>query len=143
MANQRYNRWQSLAITQLTVAVALVSSLSVAGLGAGLALLQNKEFTLTPPFKCRFALSLALLLSAIVFSCGAVITRLTDFRLTARTVRKKDDPKYPRSLTFLWLGEGTYGRLTWIFFWIAWVVFIVGIVLLALSVHSAFESKLH
>lgn len=51
MADDRYNRWQGLGIAQLSVAVALISGLSVAGLGVGLVLLQNKEFLLSAPFK--------------------------------------------------------------------------------------------
>jgi len=46
MTDIRYNRWQGLAITQFSVAVALISGLSVASLGIGLSLLQNKEFML-------------------------------------------------------------------------------------------------
>lgn len=60
MTDTRYIRWQGLAITQFSVAVALISGLSVAGLGLGLTLLQNKEFVLSAILKPYFAASLAL-----------------------------------------------------------------------------------
>lgn len=47
MSDTPFNRWQGLAMAQLSVAVALISGLSVAGLGAGLLLLQNDKFVLT------------------------------------------------------------------------------------------------
>lgn len=48
MSDNRFNRWQGLAIAQLAVAIALVSGLSVAGMGAGLSLLQKRQFRATP-----------------------------------------------------------------------------------------------
>ena len=99
MADDRYNRWQGLGIAQLSVAVALISGLSVAGLGVGLVLLQNQKFLLSAPFKFIFAASLLLLFLAALLSCVAVITRLLDFRLTARKVRKDAKPDYKKPLT--------------------------------------------
>src|SRR3972149_3211128 len=101
MADDRYNRWQGLGIAQLTVAVALISGLSVAGLGVGLMLLQHEKFVflLSASFKCVFASALLLLFVAALLSCGAVVTRLLDFRLTARKVRKDTKPNYDRPLT--------------------------------------------
>lgn len=46
MSDNRYNRWQGLAIAQFSVAVALISALSIAGMGAGLSLLQKDDFML-------------------------------------------------------------------------------------------------
>ena len=57
MNHNQYNRWQGLAIAQFSVAVALISGLSVAGLGAGLSLLQDQNFPLTGWWRCAFALS--------------------------------------------------------------------------------------
>ena len=143
MADTRYNRWQGLAVAQFSVAVALISGLSVAGLGVGLSLLQNKEFLPTPPFKCAFASSMILLLVAALFSCGAVITRLLDFRLTARKVRKDSKSDYKRSLSILWLGPGAYGCITWWLFWLSCLSFVVGVALLCLSIGATYADRLH
>lgn len=40
----RYVRWQGLAMAQLTLAVVLISGLSVAGLAAGFTLLRENPF---------------------------------------------------------------------------------------------------
>src|ERR1700682_4371734 len=143
MADDRYNSWQGLAIAQLSVAVALISGLSVAGLGVGFSLLQSKEFVLTAPFKGVFAASLLLLLIAALLSCGAVITRLLDFRLTARKVRKDTKPTYDKPLTIFWLGPDDYGRATWGLFWTSCFTFAVGVVLLVVSIGAAYAARLH
>ena len=138
MAEQRYSRWQGLAIAQLTVAVALISGLSVAGLGLGMSLLQNKEFMQVQPYKLAFGCSMLLLLLAALFSCSAVITRLLDFRLTARKVRKDRNPKYDRPLTIFWLGPEPYSRATWGLFWACCLSFAVGAVVLVTCIGAAY-----
>jgi predicted histidine transporter YuiF (NhaC family) len=86
--HDRYSRWQGLAIAQLSVAVALLSALSVAGLSTGLSLLQNKEFMSALQYKTIFALSFLFFVIAAFASCITVVTRTMDFRLTARVVRE-------------------------------------------------------
>jgi hypothetical protein len=143
MADERYIRWQGLAIAQLTVAVALISGFSVAGLGVGLSLIQNREFLLNPAHKCAFGLSLLLLLVAAFFSCGAVITRMLDFKLTARQVRKKQYPDYKKSLKFFGSDSEAYGRATWRLFWSGCVSFALGAVLLVVCIGVAYADRWH
>jgi hypothetical protein len=138
MADDRYNRWQGLATAQLSVAVALISGLSVAGLGAGLSLLQNEHFMQSVPLKSVFAWSLLLLIFAAFLSCGAVVTRLLDFRLTARKVRKDKNPDYVRPLTMFWLGANAYGRATWGLFWTSCISFLLGTALLVTSIAATY-----
>lgn len=143
MANERYNRWQGFAIAQLTVAVALISGLSVAGLGVGLSLLQNKEFILTASLKIACMASLLLLLVAVLLSFMAVITRLLDFRLTARKVRKDIKKNYDKPLTIFFLTQDHYGRATWGLFWVGCLAFVINVILLVISIGSAYASRLH
>jgi hypothetical protein len=143
MADERYSRWQGLAIAQLSIAVALISGLSVAGLGAGLSLLQNKDFYLSQPYNCIFAVSLILLLIAAFFSCGAVITRLLDFRLTAREVRKKQRPEYNKPLTIFGSGSEDYSHATWRLFWSSCAAFALGAILLVVTIGVAYGDKWH
>lgn len=142
MTDPRYIRWQGLAIAQFSVAVALISGLSVAGLGLGLSLLQNKEFLLPPAFRPYFAASLALLLCAAFLSCAAVVTRTLDFRLTARKVRKDSKPTYDMPLTIFRAGPDAYGRATWRLFWSGCATFILGVALLVVSVGIAYADRL-
>lgn len=143
MSDNRYNRWQGLAIAQLTVAVALISGLSVAGLGAGLSLLQNEKFVVCGWWKCAFALSQVLFIIAAFLSCAAVITRLLDFRLTARELRRQQRPNYDRPLTIFGCDSEGYGRATWRLFWPSCVSLVLGTILLIASVAIAYGDKLH
>lgn len=142
MADDRYNRWQGLAIGQLTVAIALISSLSVAGLGAGFVLLQSSQLLLCTPLKYAFPVSLLFLFLAVLLSSGAVITRLLDFRLTARKVRKDTKPDYDKPLTIFWLGRDTYGCITWALFWASCLLFAVGLILLFTSIAAMYANRL-
>ena len=142
MADDRYNRWQGLGIAQLSVAIALISGLSVAGLGVGLVLLQNTAFQSSTHFKYVFTASLLFLFIAAFLSCAAVITRLLDFRLTARKVRKRAEKNYDKPLTMFWIGPDAYGRATWGLFWTSCVLFAVGSILLVISVGGVYADRL-
>jgi hypothetical protein len=134
MTGSRYNRWQGLAIAQFSVAVALISALSVAGISAGMSLLQNKEFMHELP--CKGALAGALLSFAIAAACSciAVVTRTLDFRLTARKVRQDRNPGSMRPLTIFGLDAEACGRASWFLFWVSLLSFGVGGLLLATSI---------
>jgi hypothetical protein len=142
MADDRYNRWQGLAIVQLSVAVALISGLSVSGLAVGLSLLQNREFAPYGVYKVMFSWSFPLLLLAAVFSSSAVVSRLLDFRLTARKARKDQKPSYSRPLKIFWLGRETYGRITWLLFWLSCLAFLLGVILLFASIGATYANRL-
>lgn len=141
MANDRYSRWQGYVIAQLSVAVALISGLSVSGLALALSLLQNKDFSPHGLYGTLFAWSFPLLLLAAVSSSSAVISRLLDFRLTARKIRKDQKPDYERSLTIFWLGQDTYGRLTWFLLWVGCLAFLTGVILLFISIWAAYGHR--
>jgi len=142
MTDTPYVRWQGLAITQMTVAVSLFSGLSIASLGFGFSLLRDDKFVLCDKLNGVFISSLALLLFSSIFSCSVVITRLLDFRLTARKSRKTQKPDYNRSLTIFGLGSDAYGKLTWMLFWLSCISFFLGIVLLFATVSIVYGSKL-
>jgi hypothetical protein len=143
MADDRYSRWQGLAIGQLSVAVALISGFSVAGLGAALSLLQQEIFPLAGAWRCVFSAALGLLVTAAFLSCAAVITRLLDFRLTAREVRKKQRPAYDKPLTLFGCNSEDYSRFTWRLFWPSCVSFAVGAALLVACFAAAYADRLH
>lgn len=142
MADDRYIRWQGQAIAQLSVAVALISGLSVSSLAVGFSLLQNKDFIPCGAFKAMFAWSFPFLLLAALLSCFAVVSRLLDFRLTARKVRKDKNPDYSRPLTIFWLGPDAYGRITWGMFWFGCIAFLAGVVLLFTSIGATYANRL-
>jgi hypothetical protein len=126
MADERYNRWQGLAITQLSVAVSLISGLSVAGLGFGASLLRDAS----PESQRLVLVAMGLLCIAAFCSCGAVVTRLLDFRLTARKVRKDSHPDYDKPLKIFDKDKDEYSRATWRLFWWSLATFLLGAALL-------------
>ncbi len=138
MADERFNRWQRLGITQLSVAVSLVSALSIAGLGLGVALLKRD----TPEPNALILVSMGLLFVAAFCSCGAVITRLLDFRLTARKVRKDSKPEYEKSLKIFGKDKDEYSRATWRLFWIGLSAFFVGAALIIVSFGNMYVARI-
>jgi hypothetical protein len=142
MRDNPYNRWQGLAIAQFSVAIALISGLSVAGLAAGLSLLENAKFVLIGWSKYAFVMSQLLFVIAAFLNCGAVITRTLDFRLTARTARKNQRPDYNRPLRIFCCGPEGYGRATWWLFWPSCVSFALGAALLIISIGVAYADRL-
>lgn len=142
MSYDRFNRWQGMAATQLSVAVSLLSGLSISALAFGFSLLQGKDFSPCGVFKSLFTWSLPLLLIAAVASTLVVVSRLLDFRLTARKLRKQQVPSYSRSLTIFRLGPEGYGRLTWFFFWLSCGSFILGVSFLFVSIWVTYVGRL-
>lgn len=142
MTVDRYNRWQGLAINQLSVAVALISGLSISCLAFGFSLIQNKEFVPIGAFKVIFAWSFPFFLLAALFSFFAVVSRMMDFRLTARKVRQDKKPTYSRPLKIFWLGSDAYGRITWVLFWFSCIALVIGIVSLFASVWITYANPL-
>ena len=141
MADERYSRWQGLAIAQLSVAVALVSGVSVSALATAVSFLKNKDFVPAGAFSATFVYSFPLLLLAAISSASAVVSRLLDFRLTARKVRKNEKKDYPRSLTIFWLDPETYGHFTWLFFCASYVALLAGIALIFISVWARYACR--
>lgn len=142
MADDRYIRWQGLAIAQLTVAVALVSGLSVSSLAVAFTLLQNSDFTPCGISLLMFVASFPLLLIAALSSFVAVVSRTLDFRLTARKVRKDRDPSYSRPLKIFRLDKDEYGKVTWFLFWISCAAFLLGVTSLFVSIGATYASRL-
>lgn len=142
MTAARYNRWQGLAIAQFSVAVALTTAFSAAALGVGLSLLQSKEFPLSPSLHLWFTASLLLLLCAVFLSCGAVVTRTLDFRLTARKVRSDASASQPLALTIFGVDSNGYGRATWRLFWGSLGALFGGVVLLVVCIGNAYAPRL-
>jgi hypothetical protein len=143
MSDTPYNRWQGLAIAQFSVAVALISGLSIAGLGAGLSLLQSQTFVPAAWWRCTFALSQVLFIIAAFLSCAAVIIRTLDFRLTAREARKSQKPNYDKSLKIFGLASDDYSRATWRLFWPSCISLALGAVLFVVSVAVAYADRLY
>ncbi len=139
---ERFNRWQGLAIGQMSVAIALLTGISVAAMGLCLSLIQQSDFVAVLRYKNTFLFCFAFFGLCAICSCLAVITRTLDFRLSARTARARVKPENDRALTMFWLSSRQYGNLTWLFFWSALISVVAAATLLAVVLWSVYVPKL-
>jgi len=93
VGDPRYVRWQGIAMAQFTVAIALISTLSVAAINAGFGLLRSPPVMNMGAHSLCFAISLLLFALAIFLALLAAVSRMLDFRLTARKVRGRTDAR--------------------------------------------------
>lgn len=135
----RFIRWQSHTLSQLSITLSLLSALSVGGLGLGLALLQKEGYEPHGVFAKLFLLALAMLLIASLSSVAATITRLLDFRLTAKKVRNGD---ISEPLTMFGTDSNGWGRATWRLFWCTAVALIIAIACLCVSISQVYLGPL-
>jgi hypothetical protein len=121
----RLVRWQGNTIAQLSAALSLFSGLSIAALGFLFSLLRDPRFAPRGADAVVFLVALLGFFVSTVAGVAAVITRLLDFRLTARKVResKTEEPH-----TFFGTDASGYGRATWGLFWVLVIAFAVGVV---------------
>jgi hypothetical protein len=132
---QRFIRWQKITMDQLGSAQNLVLTFAVATLGYWFALLENREFIPASSVKCFMLVSLfAISVSAI---CGlvGVLTRLHDFRGTARRARNDENAPSKETLDVI-------GRLTWSLFYCQCAAFALGIAAIASALLLTYGGKL-
>jgi hypothetical protein len=131
----RCQRWRKIAIDQLGYALNLTLTFAIATLGYCFALLKDRDFAPASSAKCTMILSLLAL--AFSATCGftAVVTRLWDFRGTAR--RACDHPAAPTKDELRGLGT-----LTWVLFYVQLGVFVIGVGALALTLLLTYGGKL-
>lgn len=113
-------------MAQLSTALSLFSGLSVAGLGFLFSLMREEDFLPTGCYALLFLVALFAFFVASATGIAAVITRLVDFRLTARKVRNGD---INEPLTFFGTDASGYGKATWRLLWVLVVSFSVAVLL--------------
>lgn len=135
-------RWQSTTIAQLTYAVNLILSFSVATLGFQVAILQNDNFVPVSLQKCAFSLSLLLVILSVVFGILCVINRLYDFRISAKVARMREDGKSDEEMQSRRMLCKNLGKKTWALFCLQIGTFSVGIIFLIITIIANFGGKL-
>jgi len=139
--NDRVIRWQAITIAQLSYAINLILTFSVASLGFGVTLLLNNEFNPAQCQSCLFTLSLFLLLASGGFGIWCTINRLRDFRATANITKLEYKTGSYSELTMLRALTSRLGKKTWIIFWCQIGTFSTGFFLLVASVVISVGSK--
>lgn len=131
----RFQRWQKIAIDQLTYALNLFLVLTIAVLGYWFSLLQDAEFMREIADK-RFMLSSFLALAvSVVCGLACVLCRLRDFRGTAQRARGRAKAPSHEELSGL-------GCWTWTFFYLHVIGFGFGVALLATVLFRTYCDRL-
>lgn len=103
-------RWQNLTISQLTNTINMILGLATGSLGFLISLMLEHKFKSNNPKIILIAAALALTLTLTIFSMViCYITRLLDFRITAKITRNISDTER----IFLQSKTKKLGQLTW------------------------------
>lgn len=134
-APDRFQRWQKIAINQLTYALNLFLALTITTLGYWFSLLRDGEFMGATPAKCLMLSSFVALGTSAVCGLACVVCRMCDFRGTAQRARGGREAQSLRRLRGL-------GRCTWCLFHVHVCGFGLGVVLLALTLLRTYGDRL-
>ena len=85
-----YTRWQNIRITQFGFANNLIMGLSMAVLGFAINFVNGEETALNELQKIAFWLGCSLSVLSVGLGLRVALSRLEDFRLTARIARKRE-----------------------------------------------------
>jgi hypothetical protein len=109
--NEPYTRWQGFRISQLGLCISLFLTFAVAILGFSINLLIQPNWAITTCFaKVFFSFSLLFGLVSVLLGSVACLTRLADFRKTAKVARHRSDPDMEAEIAH-WRDD--YKRLGW------------------------------
>lgn len=121
-------------MAQLTVVISLVSTLSVAGLGVGLNLIQDTSFNSNAFFSHSFGIALAALFFAVLSGVFIAVSRYFSFKLTARKIRHDSRTNYNKRLTICGIGSDGFDQITNVLLAICLLCFAFGSILFVLSI---------
>lgn len=130
MADDSFRRWQAIALRQLSDTVKLLIALSIGALGFGISELRDPQFLLVGCVKYLFGAGLVFLFLAAGTGIGCTVVRLQDFRVTAQIAHRRGE----RSVDEMRGRTRWLGRVTWILFWSQVGCFVVGVVVLGVSI---------
>lgn len=135
-------RWQLITIGQLTYAINLILSFSVATLGFQVTLLLGEKFNPVSWQKCVFFLSIFLLVVSVGFGIWLVINRLRDFRATTKAARMREKGESDYAIEPYRNLYRKLGDKTWDLFWWQIGTFGTGVLFTFLSVLASVVHKL-
>lgn len=132
--NDRFIRWQSYTLNQVTFALNFFLGLTIATLGFSVSLLMDDKFDPVGIVNFLFGTALICQLISLLFGIAAIITRTLDFRFTAQIARnaeKTGKEEFVKSLRqrVKWLGKAT-----WFSFWMQIFLFVLGVLSLIISI---------
>jgi hypothetical protein len=128
-------RWQKNTLDQLGYALNLILTFTIATLGYCFVLLKDKCFAPGSSAKCAFLFSLSALAISAICGFACILTRLWDFRETARRARNDSEALSREEVRAL-------GRTTWRFFYVQLATFALGVIALGVTLLLTYGGKL-
>ena len=141
--NEPYNRWQGIRIAQLGTCISLFLTFAVATLGFSITLLVDKDYKIVECFpKFCFLSAIVSGCLSILFGSLACLTRLRDFRITAKIVRFRDAEGYRDKIEEYRKESNCFGKRTWRRFWWQLVAFFFQVSGLVLALGITYWDRL-
>ncbi len=141
MRDERFVRWQGYAIAQLTFSINLFLGFAAASLCYGFSILRGDNFNLSGIYEVIFICSLVSLCISLLCGAGAVVSRLMDFRLTARKI-KSEKEHTPENVAGVFKHKAkALGEATWRLFWTEIIFLSIGLLGLIFSIFAAFATN--
>jgi len=135
---RRFQRWQKFAIDQLGYALNLILTYTIAAVGYCFVLLKDRDFTPGSSAKCTMLLSLLTLGSSAICGVGCVVNRMRDFRATQKRAHPESGSRDTPTK-----GEvDQIGQTTWLLFHSHVGLFVIGMILLAITLLLTYGGKL-
>lgn len=134
-------RWQSITIGQLTYAINLILTFSIATLGFQITLLFNDKFNPNSWHRCAFLFSMVLSAVSISFGVTCVINRLRDFRATETAARMQADGRTDSEIKPLRDLYEKLGKWTWRLFWCQIGTFSAGVFFTVMGLWATISQK--
>lgn len=139
---KRYVRWQEYRINHFTFTNNIFLTFSVAAIGFWIKLITDKDFLLIDANKDYFGITLIFIcISAAAGSC-AVVTRLIDFRYTARLIiieHKEENKTKKENIYRILIKEA--GFWSWIFLLIQILSLAIGVAFFLKTILVAYAPR--
>jgi hypothetical protein len=139
----RFARWSETTRTQLGYSTNLILGLSVGLLAFFAGLVAEQNLILDETGRSIALLAIVSQLLSVLLGIAVTVSRLIDFRMTSRIVRKRDrDGASNEQLVHLRTIADRYGKATWRLFWCQLVMFCAGSVFFTTGFIYIFRAKL-
>jgi hypothetical protein len=147
---ESFLRWQAITIAQLGYVINLLLAFATASLGFGFSFVKEPTFCPNCLVRVVFGLALLLLLSSVVVGLWCTNNRLKDFRKTKDIARDREK-WYREQANFTDIdarlarrreGVNGLGEKTWHLFYGQIWCFLIGALLLILSLSAAYWEKI-
>jgi hypothetical protein len=135
-------RYEEARRNQLGGAISLMFGLATAATGFCISQIVSKDSSFSSPGSYWFVSATCVFALTVTVCVAATWTRLRDFRLTAKTVRRELDGATTPEIEKLRTITRRLGDWTWILFYAQLIAFFLGVALLGVSLVLLYSSHL-